>query len=73
MELAESLRRLVRAAARPLSHMNQSPQSRIDGLLVGEILSDIGRDEYKICSCPIARDIFAADAAFQFGQVVLPT
>ena len=62
----------ARAAERPLGHVNQGAQGCIDGLFVGEILGDVRREKHEIRSCSIAREIFAADAAFQFGKVVLP-
>jgi hypothetical protein len=61
----------TRGAERPLGHVNQGTQGRIDGLLVREILRDIRREEYEIRSRSVARDIFTADAAFQSRQVVL--
>ncbi len=61
----------ARAAERPLRHVNQGAQGRIDGLLVRKVLSNVRREEHEIRSCSIARGIFAANGAFQFRQVVL--
>jgi len=51
--------------------VNQGAQGRIDGLLVGEMLGDVRRQEHEIRSSPIAREIFAADATFQFREIIL--
>jgi hypothetical protein len=60
----------ARAAERPLGGANQGTQGRVDGSFVAEILSHVGREQHEIGSCPVARGVFAANAALQFREVV---
>jgi len=56
----------LREAARALRGGNEGAQCSVDGLLVGEVLGDIGREKDEIRSGAIASEVFAADTAFQF-------
>ena len=50
---------------------NQGSQRGVDGLAVAEVSGHIGRKEDEIRTSAIALEVFAADAARQFGEVIL--
>ena len=61
------------SAKRPFRDANQSPQGRVDGSVVREMLSHVRRKEHEVCAGSIARGVLAANSALQLRQIVLST
>jgi hypothetical protein len=55
------------SSARPLGDADELAERGVDGSPVGKICGHVGGEEDEIGARAIARGIFAADAALEFG------